>query len=158
MSARSLSQRILSTQLIISNFLAITSHDAYSQFILQTKPFEGGFPLSGNSNVRTRVNKIEAVYERSRVNVSVKLRSTISFTRDPFVDCLYFILFNGEKFRYVHPLKLTRQWKPMFPVLKYTSVQRRFPYTVIIWREFVQPKIKGTLVIIFPFLVIFTFA
>ena len=47
----------------------------------------GGFPLSRNFYVRTRVkltcvNKIEAMYERPRVNVEVEPRSTFTFTRD----------------------------------------------------------------------------
>ena len=46
----------------------------------------GGFPLSRIFSVRThvnftRVNKIEAMCERPRVNVKVEPRSTFTFTR-----------------------------------------------------------------------------
>ena len=52
---------------------------------------EGGFPLSRNFSVGmhvkfTRVNEIEAKYERPRVNVKVERGSTFTFTRDlPYV-------------------------------------------------------------------------
>ena len=47
---------------------------------------KGGFPLSLNFSVRrhinfTRVNNIEAMCERPRVNVKVEPRSTFTFTR-----------------------------------------------------------------------------
>ena len=48
---------------------------------------EGGFPLSRNFSMGThvkctRVNEIEAKYERPRVNVKVERGSTFTFTRD----------------------------------------------------------------------------
>ena len=42
----------------------------------------GGFPLSRDFSVGTRVNKIDTMYGRSRVNVKVEPRSTFTFTRD----------------------------------------------------------------------------
>ena len=41
--------------------------------------------------MRTRVNEIEAVYERPCVNVKVERDSTFTFTRDP--PCIVSILF-----------------------------------------------------------------
>ena len=52
----------------------------------------------------TRVNKIEAMYERPCVNVRVERGSTVAFTRDlPYIasDCIY---------ARTH-VKITRQWK-----------------------------------------------
>ena len=48
----------------------------------------GGFPQSRNFYVSTyvnftRVNKIEAMYRRSRANVKVEPRTTFAFTRVP---------------------------------------------------------------------------
>ena len=54
---------------------------------------EGGFPLSHNFSMGThvkctRVNEIEAKYERPRVNVKVERGSTFTFTRDlPYISC-----------------------------------------------------------------------
>ena len=47
----------------------------------------GDCPLLGNYYVQThltftRVNKIEDMYDRSRVNLKVEPRSTFAFTRD----------------------------------------------------------------------------
>ena len=62
---------------------------------------KGGFPLSHNFYVRThlnftRVNKIEAMYKRSRVNVKFEPRSTFMITRDrPYIAS---ILFTRVKF------------------------------------------------------------
>ena len=51
--------------------------------------------------MRTRVNEIEAVYERPRVNVKVERGSTFTFMRDlPYIVFLSF----------TH-VKITRQWK-----------------------------------------------
>ena len=41
-----------------------------------------GFPLSRNFYVGTRVNKVVAMGQRSRVNVKVERGSTFTFTRD----------------------------------------------------------------------------
>ena len=64
------------------------------------------FPLSRNFSVRThvkftRVNEIEAMYERPRVNVKDERSSTFMFTRDP--PYIVSILFTR--------VKITRQWK-----------------------------------------------
>ena len=40
------------------------------------------FPLLSKFSVRTRVNRIEAIYERLDVNVKVKRGSTFTFARD----------------------------------------------------------------------------
>ena len=57
---------------------------------------KGGFPLLRSYHVRThvnftRVNKIEAMYERSRANVKAERGSSFTFTRDlPFnVSIIY---------------------------------------------------------------------
>ena len=64
---------------------------------------KGGFPLSRNFQVRTqvnftRVNKIEAMYRTSRVNLKVEPRSSLTFT----CDLLYIasILFTHVKFAF----------------------------------------------------------
>ena len=51
------------------------------------KASKGGFPLSRNFRVRTqvnftRVNKIEVMYDRTRVNVKVERGPAFGFTRD----------------------------------------------------------------------------
>ena len=54
------------------------------------RKIKGGFPLLRNFHMRTHVNftgftcenKIETMYERSRVNVKVERGSTFTFTRD----------------------------------------------------------------------------
>ena len=56
------------------------------QRIGEIKPL-GRFPSSLDFSVRThvnftRVNEIEAMYERSRVNVKVEARSTFTLTSD----------------------------------------------------------------------------
>ena len=61
---------------------------------------QGGFPPSRCFSVRrhvnsTRVNKIEAMNGRSRVNVKVEPRSTFTFTRDlSYITFISFTLFN----------------------------------------------------------------
>ena len=66
---------------------------------------KGGFPLSRDFYVRTRVNKIETVYERSRVSVKVEQGSTFTFTRDlPYIVSIsftrvYFTCVRTEKLR-----------------------------------------------------------
>ena len=57
-------------------------------------------PLSCSFYVRTRVNKIETMFERSRVNVKVEPRSTFTFTR----GCSYIasiLLITRVKFTWV---------------------------------------------------------
>ena len=52
---------------------------------------KGGFPLSRDFYVRTRVNKIQTMYERSRVSVKVEQGSTFTFTRDlPYIVSISF--------------------------------------------------------------------
>ena len=73
------------------------------------KASKSGFPLSRNFHVRThvnftRVNKIEVMYDRPRVNVKVERGSTFAFTRDlPYIA---FISLTCVKFTYVSTLKL----------------------------------------------------
>ena len=51
-----------------------------------------------NFSVRTRVNTIEATYERSRVNVKVERGSTFTFTRDlPYIVSISFTRVRTEK-------------------------------------------------------------
>ena len=70
---------------------------------------EGGFPLSRNFSMgthvkSTRVNEIEAKYERPRVNVKVGRGSTFTFTRDlPYTVS---VLFTRVTLR-----AYLRQWK-----------------------------------------------
>ena len=70
---------------------------------------EGGFPLSRNFSMGThvkctRVNEIEAKYERPRVNVKVERGSTFTFTRD--LPYTVFVLFTRVTLR-----AYLRQWK-----------------------------------------------
>ena len=70
---------------------------------------KGGFPLSRDFYVCTRVNKIETMYERSRVSVNVEQGSTFTFTRDlPYIVS---ISFTRVYFTCVRKEKITRQWK-----------------------------------------------
>ena len=70
---------------------------------------EGGFPLSRNFSMgthvkSTRVNEIEAKYERPHVNVRVERGSTLTFTRDlPYTVS---VLFTRVTLR-----AYLRQWK-----------------------------------------------
>ena len=71
----------------------------------------GGFPLSRNFYVSrhvnfTRVNKIEAMYRRSCINVKVEPRSPFTFTRG-----LSYI----ASISFTHG-KITRQWKSTLTV------------------------------------------
>ena len=71
---------------------------------------KGGSPLSRNFYVRTRVkfmcvNKIEAMYERLRLNVRAEGGSTVAFQYARlFVYCLDFIYTPED-------VKITRKWK-----------------------------------------------
>ena len=72
--------------------------------------FEGGFPLSRNfspcEHVNfTRVNEIEAMYGRSRVNVKVEPRQTFTLTR-----ALSILIYARKIYERSHG-KITRQWK-----------------------------------------------
>ena len=50
--------------------------------------------------MRTRVNEIEAVYERPRVNVKVERGSTFTFMRDlPYTASISFTRVRMEKLR-----------------------------------------------------------
>ena len=70
---------------------------------------KGGFPLSSNFYGRTqihftRVNRLEAMYGRSRVNVKVEPRSAFTFTHGlPYIAS---ILFTPVKFTCVRTEKL----------------------------------------------------
>ena len=61
--------------------------------------------MSRNVSVRThvkftRVNEIEAMYERPRVNVKVERGSTFTFTRDlPYIVSILFTRVRTEKSR-----------------------------------------------------------
>ena len=64
---------------------------------------KGWFPLSRNFQVPTqvnvtRVNKIEAMYGTSRVNVKVEPRSSLNVYVRPFIHGIAFILFTHLKF------------------------------------------------------------
>ena len=55
--------------------------------------------------VRTRVNRIEAIYERLGVNVKVERGSTLTFARDlPYIASIL-------STRVLTHVKITRQWK-----------------------------------------------
>lgn len=63
----------------------------------------GGFPLTRNSHVRTRVNKTEVMYVRPTINVCNVW---------PSRHCLYFVYAHKS---YVRTLVIiTRQWKSAF--------------------------------------------
>ena len=71
---------------------------------------EGGFPLLRNFSLGkhlkfTRVNEIEAMYERPRVNVKVERGSTFTFLRDP-----PYIIYTRKIYVRTHE-KVMRQWK-----------------------------------------------
>ena len=51
------------------------------------RPGEVVVPLSRNVSVRTRVKEKEAIYERSRVNVTVERGSTFTFMLSEFQAC-----------------------------------------------------------------------
>ena len=73
-----------------------------------------GFPLSCNFYVRTLVNEIESMYERSRAKVKVEQGSNFTFTRDlPYIASILS----------TH-LKFTRQWKSTLMSVKFTCVNK----------------------------------
>ena len=58
------------------------------------------FPCEGTPVKFTRVNEIEAMYERPRVNVKVERGSTFPFTRDlPYIVSILFTRVRTEKSR-----------------------------------------------------------
>ena len=79
------------------------------RWLSQVKIFKGGFPLLRNFYVSThvnftRVNKIEAMYGRSRVNVKVEPRSTFTLSRG--VSYIAYISFTHVIFMCVRTEKL----------------------------------------------------
>ena len=77
---------------------------------------KSGLPLSHSFYVRThlnftRVNKIEAMYKRSRVNVEFYPRSTFTFYAWPLIHYLYVIY--ASKFFVRSQGKVTRQSQPL---------------------------------------------
>ena len=76
------------------NIKAFFSQGQSQPSVIIRRPYKGGFPLSRNFNVRTWVkftfaNKIEAIYERWRVNVKVKPHSTSSLSSTLYILPLY---------------------------------------------------------------------
>ena len=87
-----------------------------SMYLLVRHSDKGGFPLSRNFYVRThlnftRVNKIEAMYKRSRVNVEFYPRSTFTFYAWPLIHYLYVIY--ASKFFVRSQGKITPQSQPL---------------------------------------------
>ena len=79
------------------------------RWLSQVRIFKGGFPLLHNFYVSThvnfmRVNKIKAMYGRSRVNVKVEPRSTLTLTRG--VSYIAYISFTQVIFMCVRTEKL----------------------------------------------------
>ena len=79
------------------------------RWLSQVRIFKGGFPLLRNFYVSThvnfmRVNKIKAMYGRSRVNVKVEPRSTLTLTRG--VSYIAYISFTQVIFMCVRTEKL----------------------------------------------------
>ena len=79
------------------------------RWLSQVRIFKGGFPLLRNLYVSThvnfmRVNKIKAMYGRSRVNVKVEPRSTFTLTRG--VSYIAYISFTQVIFMCVRTEKL----------------------------------------------------
>ena len=72
----------------------------------------------------TRVNKIEVISDRPRVNVTVKRGSTFAFTRDlPYIA---FILFTCVNITYVSTLKLRNSGnQPLYTVVFLAQMRRR---------------------------------
>ena len=64
----------------------------------------------------TCANKIEAMYEVSRVNVKVERGSTVRFYAQPLIHCVYFIY--ARKFYARIHVKNTREWKSTLKELK----------------------------------------
>ena len=79
------------------------------RWLSQVRIFKGGFPLLRNFYVSThvnfmRINKIKAMYGRSRVNVKVEPRSTFTLTRG--VSYIAYISFTQVIFMCVRTEKL----------------------------------------------------
>ena len=79
------------------------------RWLSQVRIFKGGFPLLRNFYVSThvnfmRVNKIKAMYGRSRANVKVEPRSTFTLTRG--VSYIAYISFTQVIFMCVRTEKL----------------------------------------------------
>ena len=79
------------------------------RWLSQVRIFKGGFPLLRNFYVSThvnftRVNKIKAMYGRSRVNVKVEPRSIFTLTRG--VSYIAYIQFTHVIFMCVRTEKL----------------------------------------------------
>ena len=70
----------------------------------------------------TRVNEIEAMYERPRVNVKVERGSTFTFRRD--LPHIVSILFTR-----VRTIKITRQWKSTLTTLM-STVRSFYPLSL----------------------------
>ena len=72
----------------------------------------------------TRVNKIEVISDRPRVNVTVKRGSTFAFTRDlPYIA---FILFTCVNITYVSTLKLRNSGnQPLYTVVFLAQMRRQ---------------------------------
>ena len=73
--------------------------------------------------MRTRVNKIETMYGRSRVNVKVEPRSTFTFTRG--LSYIASISFTRVKFTCVRTKKITRQWKSTLSQMTISSYRHK---------------------------------
>ena len=74
---------------------------------------KGGSPMSRNFYERTRVNKVEAVYGKSRVNLKVKRGSTFYVYERPCIQ-IAAILFTRAKVlcAYAHKIYLTAEFHP----------------------------------------------
>ena len=75
-----------------------------------------GFCLSRNFYVGTRVNKTEAMYGRSRVNLKVERGSTFTFACD-----LRYIAYTLRFIYASTHVKITRQWKSTLTEKKIAS-------------------------------------
>ena len=88
---------------------------AIHNWVIHVQHFKtkGGFPPPRNFSVRTRVKKrIEAMYERPRINVKVESRSTLMFTRGHsyISSILIYFIYLRKIYQRSHR-KITRQWK-----------------------------------------------
>ena len=88
---------------------------AIHNWVIHVQHFKtkGGFPPPRNFSVRTRVKKrIEAMYERPRINVKVESRSTLMFTRGHsyIASILIYFIYLRKIYQRSHR-KITRQWK-----------------------------------------------
>ena len=69
----------------------LSSSNLFQQFLELSALPKGGFPLLRNFYVGTRVNKIEAMYRRSLIEVKVERGSIFTFTRDlPYIASVLF--------------------------------------------------------------------